>query len=67
MKLIYLTLIVTCLSGSLASAGNREDMNRQRGLFCNQTLIEETVVVPQWVSGTVEVARNTGDCTNIAR
>jgi hypothetical protein len=69
MKLVHLTVIVTCLSGSSASAGTGEEMNRQRAFFCNQTLIEEqgTVVVPQWVSGTVGVARNTGDCIKISR
>ena len=69
MEVVCLTLIVSCLSTSFAFAGNGEDMNRQRLLFCSQSLIEEqgTVVVPQWVSGTVGVARNTGDCIKISR
>jgi hypothetical protein len=66
MKVVCLTLIVSFLSTSFAFAGNGEDMNRQRLLFCSQSLIEEqgTVVV---VSGTVGVARNTGDCIKISR
>jgi hypothetical protein len=69
MKVVCLTLIVSCLSTSFAFAGNGEDMNRRRALFCNQTLIEEqgTVVIPQWVSRTVGVADNPGECIKISR
>jgi hypothetical protein len=67
MKTAYLTLILSCLSAAAASAGNAEETLRQRNLFCSQFAIEEqgTVTAPQWVSGTIGVARSTGDCAKI--
>jgi hypothetical protein len=64
MKVVCLTLILSCLSAASALAGGGEEMKRQRLLFCSHYLIEEggTVAIPQWTPGSVAAAKRTGDC-----
>ena len=67
MKIVCLTLMLSCLS-AVASAGSSEEMNRQRLLICHQLQIEEegARVIPQWIAGTVGAARSATDCTRIS-